>query len=495
MKLTKEYVNYLYSTFKKKAEKAIERGKYDEAVKYLTAATHTAYTFYIGFRDDATEDMLVRLSEKIQKRTMSKPFQPNRVVFFDTFSQDAQGLSMQYLDAIIAAGWEILYITTFNLNDPRSQLIKRTLREYDKAQVIAFPSRLDIMERVQFIYDTIMDYQASKLFMQISPSSCLPVIAFYALPREITRYLINLTDHTYWVGAGCMDYIFDWRQYGASLSAEQRGLRKEQIFMLPYYPMMKETPFNGFPKEAEGKVKIFAGASYYKIIDEQDTFFRINKAILDANPAAVTLFAGGGDAKMLNSLIEKYGLQGRFIPIGQRNDIFQCFKHADIYLNTYPLFGGLMGQFAAHAGLPILALRRPGGGIVEESVCQKSFTKITCDDLDDLVVEATRLVQDEAYRHQQGEQMQQCVISIDDFNHGFVSAITTSVTPYPVEFEQNVNFHYLNVEDKLKLENKTKGFQKSVYLSLGFAGLITCPRLWFDGFKTRMASSRIGKFL
>lgn len=496
MKLTKDYVNTLYATFKKKAEKAIERCRDDEAVRFLAAATHTAYTFYIGFRDNEIEDKLQRLSEKIRRRTISKPLQSNRAVFFDSFSQDAQGLSMQYLDAIIAAGWDLLYITTFNLDDPRSRLIKKTLNDYDNATVIAMHSRENAMERAQHIYDAIMDFEPSKLFMQISPSSCTPVIAFYALPQEITRYQINLTDHTYWVGAGCMDYIFDWRQYGASLSADYRGFRKEQIFMLPYYPMMKETPFNGFPKEAEGKVKILSGASYYKIIDEQDTFFRINKAILDANPEAVTLFAGGGDCNMLNNLIEKYGLQGRFIPIGQRNDIFQCYKHADIYLNTYPLFGGLMGQFAAQASLPILSLRKPGAGIVEEVICQKTRTQITYDMLDDLVTEATRLVNDEAYRCKRGEQMKQCVISIEDFNRGFASAVSTGVTPFPIELEQDVKLHYLIVEDKLKLENHSKYYHAYLWTVLGFKRLMTInPLFVVDGFMSRLMTSRFGKYI
>lgn len=495
MKLTKDYVNTLYATFKKKAEKAIERCRDDEAVRFLAAATHTAYTFYIGFRDNEIEDKLQRLSEKIRRRTISKPLQSNRAVFFDSFSQDAQGLSMQYLDAIIAAGWDLLYITTFNLDDPRSRLIKKTLNDYDNATVIAMHSRENAMERAQHIYDAIMDFEPSKLFMQISPSSCTPVIAFYALPQEITRYQINLTDHTYWVGAGCMDYIFDWRQYGASLSAEYRGFRKEQIFMLPYYPMMKETPFNGFPKEAEGKVKILSGASFYKIIDEQDTFFRMNKAILDANPEAITLFAGGGDVKMLNGLIDKYGLRGRFIPIGQRNDIFQCYKHADIYLNTYPLYGGLMGQFAAHAALPILALQKPGGGMVEETVCQKAFIQITNGNLEDFVAEASRLIHDEAYRSQRGRQMKQCVISIDEFNCGFASAVKTSVTPFPIKMEQSVKLQYLNVEDKIVVENHNKNYHAYLFTVLGSKRLITIsPSFVICGAYTRLKTSRFGKF-
>lgn len=491
MILTKEYIYSLYAQFKRKAMKAVAVQKYDSALKYLSAACLTAYTFYIGFKDDEIEELLKTISKKLYQKTATTS-SINRVVLYDTFSQDSQGLTMQYLDAIIASGYDLMYITEFDLNDSRSRLIKRTLQSYEKAEVVSIPSNIKGLKRVQMICDTIIGFRASKLFMHIHPSAVYAVTAFYALPKEIIKYQINLTDHTYWVGGGCMDYIFDWRQYGASLSAYYRGFKKEQIFILPYYPMMKETPFCGFPKEADGKVKIFAGASYYKIIDEKDSFFKINKAILDTTPEAVTLFAGGGDRQLIERLIDQYGLKGRFILIGQRNDIFQCFKHSDIYLSTYPLFGGLMGQFAAHAGLPILALHKEGGGRVEESVCQKTNETISFRELESLVKEASHLISDEAYRHQQGERMKNCVISIEEFNEGFSSSIKTNLSPFPVKLREDFKAYDLNVADKLKLVNQHKQYQLSLYHILPKFLLFSYPNVWLDGFIARIKNSRIG---
>lgn len=489
MVLTQDIISVLFSKFKTKARKAFERGQYDGCLKFLKAACHTAYTFYLGFTDKEIESLLQGISEKISKKKYVGG--AARCVFYDTFSQDAQGLTMQYVDAIIAAGWDMLYITEFGLNDPRSVLLKQTLTDYSKAEIITIPSKKDGMEKVQFIYDTIMDYAPDKLFMHIHPSAVEAVTAFYVLPKEITRYQINLTDHAYWVGQGCMDYIFDFRDYGASLSVGRRGFSESQILLLPYYPMMKKTAFHGFPKEAEGKVKIFSGASYYKIIDENDTFFKINKAILDGNPNAVTLFAGGGDMELLNGLIEKYRLKGRFIPIGQRNDIFECYKHSDIYLSSYPLGGGLMAQYAAHSSLPILALANPASsGKIEEMVCQKHEEVITFNNMDALVVEASRLINDEAYRETRGQAMKNCVIGVDEFNCNFKESVEMGKSQYPVNIEENVKLHYLNVEDKLKLENKTKGYQKSIYMALRWECLFISPTIWLNGFKARIKTSR-----
>lgn len=491
MILTQDDINHLFVKFKQNAQKSLEHNQYDNCLKYLKAACRTAYTFYIGFTDDEIESMLKELSTKVQKKGYKKG--NPCCVFYDTFSQDAQGLTMQYVDAIIAAGWEMLYITEFGLDDPRSARLKKTLADYSQATIITLPKSKKGMAKAQFVYDVIMDYTPDKLFIHVHPSAVEAVTAFYALPKEITKYQINLTDHTYWVGAECFDYSFEFREYGASLSVGRRGILQDHVFLLPYYPMMKEAEFQGFPTASEGKVKIFSGASFYKIIDENDTFFKLNKAILDTNPNAVTLFAGGGDMKMLNGLIEKYGLRGRFIPIGQRNDIFECYKHSDIYLNSYPLGGGLMAQFAAHAGLPMLALANSAsGGRIEEMVCQKGQEKITFPNIDALVAEVTRLVNDTNYRKLRGQAMRDCVISVEEFNRNFEESVTSGKTQYPLTIEENVKLHYLNVDDKLKLENKTKGYQKLIFATLGKDGLVICPGIWMDGFVGRMKTSRIG---
>lgn len=489
MTLTQDYIHTLFHKFKHQAQKCLERRKYDVCLKFLKAAAHTAYTFYIGFTDAEIEDMLQQLSQQIHR----KEYRNNDpcCVFYDTFSQDAQGLSMQYVDAIISAGWKVLYLTEFGLEDLRSVRLKETLAAYSKAEVVTIPRNLKGLKKAQFTYDSIMDYAPENLFMHIHPSAVEAVTAFYALPKEITKYQINLTDHAYWVGQGCMDYIFDFRDYGASLSVERRGFSCEQVLKLPYYPMMKQTEFNGFPRESEGKVIIFSGASYYKIIDDNDTFFKLNKAILDDNPGAVTLFAGGGDRNLIDGLIVKHGLQGRFIPIGQRNDIFECFKHADIYLNSFPLFGGLMGQMAAHAALPILSFAKKESGIIEEVVCQKKKESITVYNIDDLVTEATRLIKYVDYRKERGQAMKSCVINVEEFNTSFRESVVTRKPQYPMSVDTNVKLHYLNVEDKLKLENKTKDFQRFFFLSLGIQALCVSPHLWLGGAIARIKTSKL----
>lgn len=498
MTLTEDKIQRLYNEFKQDARKYYLGKHYDSCLRCLGAACQTAYTFYLCINDSQIECILKELAKHI-KSNLNAPDgytqYKGRVVMYDTFSQDTQGLTMQYLNAIIAGGYELMYMTEFGVDDTRSSVIKNTLLNYPKAIVETVPPSLKGMARAQYIHDKIFAFNPSRMFIHIHPNAVVPVVAFNALPKAITKYQINLTDHAYWVGNGCMDYIFEFRDYGANLSILQRGFSQEKILMLPYYPVMSPTEFAGFPKATEGKVKIFSGSAYYKIIDENDTFFKLNKAILDANPQAVTLFAGGGDSELLNSLIRKYNLEGRFIPIGQRNDIFECFKHSDIYLSTFPLFGGLMGQFAAQASLPILALKKKTGGTVEEVVCQKKYERITLSEIEDVVAEATHLIQDSEYRRQRGQAMRACVINEYEFNKNFKQSIETNKSQYDCTFEKDMKLHHLDINDKLKLVNKNKDYHMFLFNTFGNELLLSYPSIWMDGFKARLKNSRIGKYL
>lgn len=491
MKLTETYINNLYYRLKTLARRYVSLGRNNLALRCLEMASHTAYTFYLGYKDDEIEGLLSDISQKtIDEKPISKIEGKHRVVFLDTFSQDTQGLTMQYVEAIITAGWEMLYLTSFDLDDPRSRNLKSVLHNCESVTISQVPMGLKPVEKVRWVYDEVMNFSPQDVFLHISPSAVSMVCAVYALPKNITRYQINLTDHSYWVGAGCMDYSFEFRPYGASISTSFRGFSRDQILMLPYYPVMKDKPFEGFPKEAEGKVKIFSGASYYKIIDREDTFFKICKAILDVNQSAVILFAGGGDKSLINALIIKYGLENRFLLIGQRNDIFQCFMHSDIYLSTYPLWGGLMSQYAAHASLPILAYRGTSKGQLEEVVCQKQYLRITLPKISDVVIEASRLISDTLYRKKRGALMHSCVIGREAFDTAFIQSIQTHTSQYPQNINTNQQLHDLDIQDKLKLMNSNGEFARMYYYICGPLGFRLSPRLWVDGFKARIKKSR-----
>ena len=66
------------------------------------------------------------------------------------------------------------------------------------------------------------------------------------------------------------------------------------------------------------------------------------------------MFLGNGDFSIFKKFIENNNFQNRFFYGNERKDIFEVFKHCYFYLNTYPLCGGLMTQYACVTGkLPL----------------------------------------------------------------------------------------------------------------------------------------------
>lgn len=492
MAITASFVQKLYTRFVHKAQLLCDRHRYDKCLRFIKAASHTAYNFYLGYRDNEIEGLLKTLSHHVQVAHSSTASDDNSCVFYDSFSIDNGGLVQQYIAAIIHAGYEITFITERESFCEQGGAIYSQLVQYNKTRIIEIPKSYAGMRRVQFIYDTIVGSKAKKLFIHSSPSAVCANVAFYALPENIIKYKINLTDHTFWIGSGCVDYSLEFRSYGCYLSSEYRGISSDRIFHMPFYPIMSSAPFKGFPKEAEGKVILFAGGAYYKIYDNEDTFFKIAKAILDGNDS-VLLFAGTGNMDTLNDKIKQYQLTGRFIPIGQRDDIVEVFKRCDIFINTYPFGGGLMSQYAAQCCKPILDYCAGTTASVEQFVCQREKMVISDSSIDDVRRKAIKLITDKEYRISYAKQIQKCAISPSEFNDLFVLCMNSHKNPVPYSIQvSQFEAHKMNIDDKLKYENENCVYQRDLVKILGLDSIKECPL--FIG-SSLLAISKEGRFI
>lgn len=478
MKLTEKYIRKLFVKLKQKAEKALNKRQFNRCLCYLKAAAYTAYTFYLGFKDDELEKMLKQLSSHIRKREKKLETITNRCVFYDSFSLDNKGLTQQYIRAIMNARWKLLYLMEQNIDNPNARNIINEIRQYNNATIISIPNNLKSLERIQFIYDSIISFNPSKLFMHLSPSAVYAVTAFYALPESIKRYQINLTDHTFWIGTGCIDFSFEFRAYGAILSIFQRKISRENIFLLPYHPISKDSIFKGFPLNCNDKVVILSGGAYYKIVDEKKTFFKLLKIILDNNSQAVIVFVGAGDNLIFADFIKNNCYEDRIHLIGHRSDINEVFKHCDIYLNTYPFSGGLMCQYAANNAKPILSFCSNNKSMVEEFVCQKNFESISTFDLNSFANEAKKLIDDSKYRETKGRRMKDCILSENEFNKLFFKSIIENRNQ--VNFSEEEIMRDNDLLAKLEFENRTSNYKCSLLKILGYRSVLVIPEIFFD---------------
>ena len=158
---------------------------------------------------------------------------------------DNRGEIQQYLRALIACEGELLVIVEKYGKEAAATIAE--IKAYPKAKIYALQGdETDVESNAQKLYDKIVNFRPSKLFMHLRPESGFAITVFDALPEEIINYQINLTDHAFWLGCKCLDYIFEFRPYGCTVSQEKRKIDKDKILLLPYYPILNHRDFQGF---------------------------------------------------------------------------------------------------------------------------------------------------------------------------------------------------------------------------------------------------------
>ena len=479
MVLDRKDITKIYKRLKKRSERAFMKGSYDKCLKYINLSARVAYQFSWIFKDDELELSLNELSKALLKPVENYSVDESKYVFYDSFSYDNRGLTQQYIRGLMNMDVNFLYITESSYSNDFSHQIFFELKLYDKAKVISIPTELEDKGKIEFIYRQILSYKPSKLLMHLSPYAVSPLVAFYALPKEIIKYQINLTDHAFWLGVGCLDFIFEFRPYGCAISQYQRDINKEKILLLPYYPIVNEIEFQGFPKQCEDKLIIFSGGAYPKIIGENNFFLNLVKNILLSNTEVIFLFAGSGNAEPIKKYISENDLENRLILLGHRFDINEVFKHCDIYMSTYPIGGGLMVQMAAINAKPIISFSTfdKAGTWPEETLCQFKKISITFTSMEKFLVEVNKLITNKDYRISVGKILQDCVITFEKFNQSFINTINNNATQFHFD-TVDINVE-LMCEHNIDFENSNNEFKIHLLKSIKLETLFLSTKIFF----------------
>lgn len=401
-----------YDKYVSFAQHSFSHGHVKRCINAIEAASLLQYHIMDCYTDCRLNSLLKKIS--ISLYPLSNHLQlDTTVIFYDSFSWDNHGLTQQYLDALFYTyGERVVYVyeKTMYKNDS----ILRFLSD-NKIKSFCVEGKNEI-EKASMVFKIVEFIKPSIALFHVSPYSIAPFLAFYPFPC-IIKYNINLTDHSFWLGGSdFFNYNIEFRHYGAQISIEKRGFVANQLIMLPYYPWVEKTIFNGFPSQTKGRIKIFSGGAYYKIEGGDGMFYEMIKEILKSNPEAVFLFAGTGNSCNFEKFISNNHLENRVFLLGHRNDINEVFKNSDIFLSTYPNIGGLMSQYAAVNGLPILAY---GNKDIESIVCTKTFLNFVSKDMPSLLAEATKLIKNSYYRQERGKIFKSLCVNQDDFRNSF----------------------------------------------------------------------------
>lgn len=401
--------------------KARHLGLYNSCIIYMRCLANLYYTFNIKYTDEELERNIQILSAKLTTTDYKKPCTKKNCVFYDDYSMDNRGLTQQYLEALIKLEYKIIYIYSPSFAD--NKRIINTLNATGDNRIISLKQNLAGINLAQHIYDIIQNVGTSLLFTQLLPYSVEACIAFCKIDKGIKKHNINLTDHAFNIGTSCIDYNLEFRNFGATTSVKHRGIPSNKEVLLPMYPILdKSFRFEGFPANCKDKVVILTGGAPYKVIDSSELFFKLIKRLL-SNPKVVVVYVGCNNKATFERYIIKYDLQDRFVVIENRKDIYEVMRHCDIYMNTYPVGGGLMCQIAASCGKPVLNFK--ANPQMEECICQGGNIKMSYDTVDDFCQEAFQLINDDQYSIRRGEEFKKEIPSASQFCEmlgGFLNA-------------------------------------------------------------------------
>lgn len=468
MVLTKHDLLNEYNIFKKEAFIKFNKGEYLNTLNYIELCAKLAYSYNFIYHDDELEILLSKISYII----LPKPTFENRsrFVFYDYFGFDNQGLTQQYLRALISWNVEFLYILETGEQFQSTSSILKELKEYSKAEVLILNGGK--FEKIQQAYDSIVQYKPDRAILHFAPWDTIGV-CLWSNFENVQKFFINLTDHAFWLGKICSNFIIEFRTYGLNLSIKARGIAQNNLLMLPYYPIQSDSHFGGFELDFTNKVVGFSGAALHKIYGRNGKFLELIKGALDDNPNFIFLMAGEGYIEPLLTFIKENNFEDRFILLGHRKDIDQVIKNIDIFINTYPISGGLITQLAVlnHKSIISYSSSDLPVNYVEDFLNVDRTKVFTLKDEIQFRIEINKLISDKNYREYNSQLYQGCIPTVEEFNSNLFNIIYEPLNytvknfhNIPIDFEADHSV-YLEIENNFYRQFDLIKFK---YLGIGY---------------------------
>lgn len=413
----------------------MKQGRREEALRAAGSLASILYHYNQSYTDDFLEDCLRDAASSLEggSDAGASGADPKTVLFFDGFGLDTRGLAQIYLEALGELGYHILYMVPQKALD-RIPTLETALRRYG-AEILGIPEFS--LAACDAVGEAIRQRRPRAGFLYTWPYDMTGILVFMHFAGSMTRYLVNLTDHAFWLGRNAFDYCLEFRNYGAYVSTAYRKIPREKLLMLPFYPALnQEYEFEGYPfPRTPGDFVIFSGGALYKTMDEEKTYYRIVAECLTRHPQVKFWYAGKGDDSGLKGLMAKY--PGRVFHTAERRDLFALLRQVDMYLNTFPLGGTLMMQFAAMAGRAPLTLRQDDA--LGESLIGQETLGIEFDTPEKLQAAMSRFITDPAYRASLEKDIDRAVVRPEEFRAKLHQYIETpapgNLNPAPVETE------------------------------------------------------------
>jgi len=406
---------------------AYRNGELFKTICYLRYLSSFYYRINYKFADDELEGIMYITAHKLLGKTVLECCDENTVLFYDNFGLMTRGLANIYVKALIKLGFHVIWVLYDFLPDVFE--LQNYYQSFDNIELYVIPKQT-ILERMHRLQQIIQEGRPRHIFVYTTPDDVAGLGVMATVTGNSDRYLIDLTDHAFWLGKCAVDWIIGFRNYGYNIAIQCRGVAPEKVVILPYYPDSRENyPFEGMPFDVEKSEFIFSGGSPYKI-EGDSAYQEIVQYILEGYPNVKFVYAGNGTNQTLDELECKFPTQ--FFHINERKDLDAILRRAKFFLSTYPIAGGLMIQFALQNRCVPLSLCHSKGSPTDLKnmllVPQKA--NFIFYEKERLLAEIDRLMQDRAYISSIRKELTGQVISEERFTENLKQLILNKKTEF-----------------------------------------------------------------
>lgn len=430
MKFSYQQFEDEFVTSMEELEQAVRDQDHLKTIAYLKFLSRSYYEINYKFSDDRLEEILKQMSMSLLGETKILHSDEKTVAFYDSFGLAERGLSDVYVSGMAKSGYCVAWI--MHCNAPDLEKIQQRYHGNEKISFHIIP-KCPIVDRMWYLKSCMEKIAPRHVFYYGKPQDICGLGVIATITGDVTRYLVDLTDHAFWLGTCAVDYVIGFREYGYNVATQLRNIPSEKMIILPYYPQSrKEYPFEGMPFDVEQYEYVFSGGSPYKIEgDGENTYQSIVEYILTNYPKMKFVYAGNGSNHILEYLKVTYPEQ--FVHIAERRDLDEVLKRAKFYLGTYPLNGGLMVQYATQnrcipislieeAGLP----QDPRTWLLNPESIHFVFEK-----KEELLLVVDRLLTDPEYYQQMRAGLENQIITENEFINQLRHILEEKKTSFP----------------------------------------------------------------
>lgn len=353
----------LVSFFVELAEREWDRNNGNAAVAWASVAAEHAWAFHPGyFYYDRLERLLLQIAADLPKHNghvanlWPRPAgESRRVLHVATTAYQVGGHAKiierwaKYSSLEGSRETHSLVITAQGQQPLSSGLIDAIGSTGGGTLTIEPGSLLD-----QAAYLRALSEGADCLILHTHPHDPLPLLAL-GIPGGPPVYLMNATDHVFWLGISIADLVLDIRPSGQKCSIERRGARRSEILPIPLFAnegtqaeRSSSQEMLGLPPEACVLLTIASAYKYAPVAEWN--FVELVGEVLARRPDVHLLAAGPKNEWGWDLLARKYPKQVH--ALGIISDLEPLYAVADIYLGSLPFASITASLDACMRGLP-----------------------------------------------------------------------------------------------------------------------------------------------